>query len=142
MQYGHECYMSHDTWTLFCKGIVALAYQASDAVRRGKGDFWTNPHADHIEVDLPCAGGEEDADGDGGGGLMDALDDGRATLRPEVVDGAAGEGAAASAAVGEQEQEQQQAVAFRAAPEHDMRTNWLHRGDREPLKSMGMYHYA
>ena len=52
MQYGHECYMSHDTWTLFCKGIVALAFQASDAVRKGKGDFWTNPHADHIEVDL------------------------------------------------------------------------------------------
>ena len=23
-----------------------------------------------------------------------------------------------------------------------MKTNWLHRGDREPLKSMGMYHYA
>ena len=67
MQYGHECYMSHDTWTLFCKGIVALAYQASDAVRRGKSDFWTNPRADHIEVDLPCAGGEEDADGEGGG---------------------------------------------------------------------------
>ena len=23
-----------------------------------------------------------------------------------------------------------------------MKLDWLHRGDREPLKSMGMYHYA
>merc|ERR1712086_993834 len=47
MQYGHECCCSHDTWTLYCKGIVALAYQASSAVNE-ENDFWTDPRADHI----------------------------------------------------------------------------------------------
>ena len=84
MQYGHECYCSHDTWTLYCKGIVALAFQASSAVREKKDDFWTDPRADHIEVDQPAAGEE---DGEGGGGVMDALDEGRATLHARVVDG-------------------------------------------------------
>ena len=40
------------------------------------------------------------------------------------------------------QQGEQQAIGFRVVPEQDMKTNWLHRGDREPLKSMGMYHYA
>ena len=65
MQYGHECYMSHDTWTLYCKGIVALAFRASNAVQKKKDDFWDDPRAADIEVDQPAVG--EDADGEGGG---------------------------------------------------------------------------
>ena len=70
MQYGHECYMSHDTWTLYCKGIVALAFRASHAVQNKKDDFWNDPRAADIEVDQPAVG--EVPDGEGGGGLMAA----------------------------------------------------------------------
>ena len=27
--FGHECYASHGTWTVFCKVLVRLAYKAS-----------------------------------------------------------------------------------------------------------------
>eukprot|EP00959_Pyramimonas_sp_CCMP1952_P067396 1406848-Pyramimonas_sp.AAC.1 len=65
---------------------------------------------------------------------MDALGEGRATLHAEVVNGVVGEGAAAGAAGGGQpEQEQQPAVEYRARLDHDMKMDWLHRGDREPL---------
>ena len=68
---------------------------------------------------------------------MDALDEGRATLRP-VVDEEAGADGAGDGSLEQPEPD----TAFRSSPEHDLRTNWLHRGDREPLASMGVYHYA
>ena len=53
-------------------------------------------------------------DGEGGGGVMDALDEERATLHARVVDGVVGEGAAAGAGGGGQpDQEQQQGVECR-----------------------------
>ena len=33
-------------------------------------------------------------------------------------------------------------VSFSTTPTHSQRLDWLHRGTREPLASMGLYHYA
>ena len=72
MQFGHDCYCSHDTWTVFTKGLVALAYQASKAVKEGRGDEWGDAHAGDIEVEPPGADGGSD---DGGGDVMAALNE-------------------------------------------------------------------
>ena len=70
---------------------------------------------------------------------MAALNEERATLRAVAEEeDASGEGLLA----GEEHRQEDQGSSFRVAPEHDLKTNWLHRGDREPLKSMGIYHYA
>ena len=34
MLFGHECYMSHDTRTIFCKKLVWLAYKAQERMKR------------------------------------------------------------------------------------------------------------
>ena len=136
MMYGHDCYRSHETWTVFCKGIVALAFQASRAVKEGRDDYWDDARAADMEVEPP--GEQGDSDGEGGAGVMDALNEERGALAPVVGDGAAGAGASAASGGGAPQPE----TAFRATPEYDLRTNWLHRGGREPLASMGVYHYA
>ena len=33
-------------------------------------------------------------------------------------------------------------ISVLVAPDRSMKQDWLHRGDREPLASMGLYHYA
>ena len=138
LQFGHDCYCSRATWTIFCKGIVALAFQASSAVRTGKGDNWDDEAAGDIEAEPP--GGDDDGGaGVAGRGVMDHLGESRASFVP------AGPGYAGDRGADQGDQRPGDAArgqAFRVATEHDLRTNWLHRGVREPLASMGIYHYA
>ena len=138
LQFGHDCYCSHATWTIFCKGIVALAFQASSAVRTSKGDDWDDEAARDIEAEPP--GGDDDGGAGGAGrGVMDHLGESRASFVP------AGPGYAGDRGADQGDQRPGDAArgqAFRVATEHDLKTNWLHRGVREPLASMGIYHYA
>ena len=34
---NHECYRSHDTWTVFCRGLLYLGHRASKMKQRGGG---------------------------------------------------------------------------------------------------------
>jgi hypothetical protein len=66
MRYGHECYESHKTWTLFCKGPVALALTAAHAVRTNRSDIWEDA-ACVVEEDAPGDADDEEP------GVMDAI---------------------------------------------------------------------
>ncbi len=134
MLFGHDCYCSHSTWTIFCKGIVALAFQASTAVRTGRGDLWDDAAAADIEVEPPVD--DDDAGGDAGS-VMGHLGESRGTFCPVRA-----RRAQRARTGGDEHDEGGAGQYFRVAAEHDLKTNWLHRGDREPLFSMGIYHYA
>ena len=34
---NHECYRSHDTWTIFCRGLLFLGDRASQTKKKGGG---------------------------------------------------------------------------------------------------------
>ena len=55
--YGRECYMSHSTWTVFCKSLVRQACEASARVqKRWKGEELV----DEAAVEPEWEGGEGD----------------------------------------------------------------------------------
>ena len=172
MLYDHECYQSHETWTIFCKGAVALAFKAKHAIRVGKRS-WEDVDDDDVEVDAPGDADEEEegdvmdaqrdrgafavvvapadresVDGLAGGGTASRfIDD--ATSEDRGVDDEedgeeedAGEGAEDYEGGGEGKRKAGPEVVFKATRVQNLRTDWLHRGDREPLASMGLYHYA
>ena len=158
--YGHECYLSHRTWTLFCKRPVNLAYLGLERRRRR----YCNEDFNNLDDYVPPTCREEAEGAEGG---------------PQA--GAVAEQGALRASVAEEDDEEEgegnvlekgQATLdsyFPTRSQMDSRTgseegggaamdlggvvvglgrscrqfeNWLLRGRREPLASMGLYHYA
>ena len=118
MIFQHECYMSHQTWTIFCRALVWLGHRAS---RRRQLEANRSGDLQAMESDI-----EPD--------FMDIEgDEGDREREPEEVGGLL--------AV-PQSEGQEAGICFVASPDKSQRLDWLHRGSREPLASMGIYHYS
>ncbi len=59
LRYGHECFRSHDTWTVFCKGLVWSAFRASRAKQLG-ATSGVIPTLDGADVEPQYPGDEDD----------------------------------------------------------------------------------
>ena len=126
--FGHECYKSHETWTVFCKSLVWVAYRASrrmQELRRGslRGQVEREDYDDDLQPDWPGVNAED------GGTQVEAAPEELGGLRA----GLCGEG---------ERIEGETDLRMIATTEQSQRQDWLHRGRREPLASMGLYHYA
>jgi len=124
MLFRHECYMSHQTWTVFCKGIVWLAFRAS---RRRQLAFLGDgavPESTRLEPGWARMDDEE-------GGQQEQDEEERGVMRARVVE--------------EQpvlDEGDRAGVTFATVATQSQRLDWLHRGQREPLRSMGLYQYS
>ena len=140
MLFNHECYYSHETWTLYGKRPVALAYRAMERRRRRLSG---EPSDDLTNYKLPCLstsrGGDneiEEADGND----ERELGHFQAFLETPTVSKDGGDdcpekdgGRPADALEG--------ASVGLGAPTPQFDT-YLVRGCREPLNAMGLYHYC
>jgi hypothetical protein len=126
--FGHECYKSHDTWTVFCKCLVWVAYRASrrtQELKRGhlRGQVEREGYDDDLEPDWPGIDAED------GGAQVEGAPEELGGIRAEIC-------GVTETVEGETD------MRMVATTEQSQRQDWLHRGGREPLASMGLYHYA
>jgi len=127
LMFNHECYTSHEPRTIFCKGLMWLGHVVS---RRAQVRSCRAPETEDLSVlelereremelavepNFPLNDGDAEA-------IMGVEEE------PEVVTGV-------MATLGADE------LRFVSTPERSARKDWLHRGSREPLASMGLYHY-
>jgi hypothetical protein len=144
--FGHECFRSHETWTLYCGYPIYLGSRAQERLRRKLRN--ENPD------DLDAAGVfqpvyDEDADDGGQSRAMAAAggDEHLAFLRvaPDwrAESSRAADHGADGCDAGEHGAETVAAPTV-VNPSGSARPydNWLLRGSREPLSSMGLYHYT
>ena len=146
MLYGHECYMSHSTWTVFCKKLVWLGFKAQ---RRQQLLFTgEDPECEDelFEPEFPAHDEE---------GMQESDVEEGATMHavPLYGSGETDGHVAADLLQGEAvEQVREEApadadivwprVGFEVTVERNQCIDWLHRGYREPLASMGIYVYC
>ena len=149
MLFKHECYQSHRPWTIFCKGLTWDAFCASHWQKLATdqkiyGAGWTGDKASLMDVvrqteaDYPGLEPEGDenlfAEQDGRGsvyvaGQVAARARRRDAKRTEKDDD-------------DEEDSNGNRVCLHISPDRSMKQDWLYRGDRQPLASMGLYHYA
>ena len=77
MYFGHECYMSHQTWTIFCKSLVWSAFKASrrrellgpdcewGRMTPQEKEMFIREKEENVRVEFP------QADADEGGGMLE-----------------------------------------------------------------------
>ena len=144
--FKHECYMSHGTWTVFCKGLVWAGFEASRLrqnkhLGKGEGDErlleadWPQMQGDEV-------GAAEEAPPDLGvlhAAVCSDDEDEQAAVAKEQEVAAENEDSDEEAGA---EESSGQVVGFTARSAQSQIFDWLHRGSREPLASMGVAHYA
>jgi len=154
MLFKHECYQSHQPWTIFCRGVMWDAFCASHwqklATRRMQqeqwrpGVAWSAEKAELMEevrqVEGDYAGLEpDDAEHtlreQEGIGHVRVTGPGRRPVRSASVNDPDGENP-------NDDEHVDGALSAHIAPDRSMKQDWLYRGDRQPLASMGLYHYA
>ena len=154
LNFGHECYMSHEPWTLFCKYPVSLGFRASERVRRGaRGEAPDKSEDEHVEFQWPV----ETCEDDGAEGWVEPIES--SMLRADVERaGLLGAGEAEEDSASEAGSDMvfdvdgaaepcdadpcADAVMFRLAKRQNQWSDWLHRGSAQPLEAMGLYHYC
>jgi ASC-1-like (ASCH) protein len=160
MLFRHECYQSHRPWTIFCRGLMWEAFCASEWQKKASerrqhdenwtpGLAWSEEKAALMEearrVQAEFSSLDADSEQHGVSEPQESACVRIAGRRPRSR--AAGARALSGDGPGdvEEDEEDEQAeaeVSVFIAPDRSMKQDWLHRGDREPLASMGLYHYA
>ncbi len=144
MMFAHECFMSHETWTLYCGYPIYVATRAQERLRRKlRGE-----DPDDVDASGPFLPtyAEDGEDGDGSRPMAAAgSEEHMAMLRAKAV-----KPADPSLDLGPDDAEQEggsdggATATMQIEPSGTIRQydNWLLRGPREPLSSMGLYHYS
>ena len=146
--YGHECFMSHSTTTLHCGFPFRAFTRAQENVRRKlkneaplkDDDEFQYAYNETVEDELPRDVGADDVVPLTTRSNFDALVAPQRETDPEEIpdgDEEAAEDAPCDEDFGA-------GAHMEIKPSDNARPfdNWLLRGEREPLRSMGMYHYA
>ena len=117
--FNHECYASHTLWTLYGKRLVSYAYRAEELRRRRyTGE---DEHLGDYRVPIGCTEGVEDY------GAEECADDPNVHLRVSVKTTSVDPRKDAVVQLGYSMQRFE---------------SWLLRGDRNPLRAMGLWHYT
>ena len=142
----HECYASHQSWTLYCKGLVWSGFgvshfqrlrEADSAARGGENDLDLLRKAYAVSPEYSRA--DEDDEHDNEAEEPDRL--GR--FKPGADEGEVDEVQAGLLRFwGAGARKKKPAATMDVVPTRAQRFDWLHRGKAEPLASMGMYHYS
>ena len=163
MLFRHECYQSHQSWTIFCRGLMWEAFCAGEWKKQASaqedwtpGVAWSDEKASLMDEVRKAEADYSNIDADvDEQGLHEPQESGQLRVsgsrQPRSRRGAATSSSASclpdSDSDCEAEDDEQAAeaganVTVRVASDRSMKQDWLYRGDREPLASMGLYHYS
>ena len=140
--HDHECYMSHSTWTLWGKYPMCLGIRAQEKHRRRLLGKCVNDLDDHGRFLADYGGGSDEEAGDAADipEQQASLFVGRAQegvpndMREDAFGGCDGERP--------EDREREDHLVIRVARPVRQWDRWFARGAREPLASMGLYHYV